>query len=82
MCWAEGNCSETAPGMLRSRGSALEQLFPPSFSNLSLSLLECNERNKTQAIQLEEIKGNCEFPAIPNGQSEHRILLQLGFKSS
>lgn len=23
-------------------------------------------------MQLEEIKGNCEFPAIPNGQSEHR----------
>lgn len=23
-------------------------------------------------MQLEEMKGNCEFPAIPNGQSEHQ----------
>lgn len=45
------------PGMLRDRGAALEWLFPPVFSNLSLSLLEHNERNKTQAFSWRKLKG-------------------------
>lgn len=53
MCWAKGNCSETAPGMLRTEGLR----FSPLFSTLSLSLLGCNERNKPQAFSQRKLKG-------------------------